>query len=658
LGNSIIEIGNSAFNYCKKINNIVLPEKLQAIGSSAFEKCEALTDITLPESLLRIEDEAFSECDLLESIEIPQNVEYIGYGAFSKRSAFVFLNNSSSLQEVTIRSYNCVIEEKGSAIWDTAAFAKNTVIKACSGSTAESFATTNKNTFVSIGHVLDDVEIVKEPTCTGMGKQRIRCSVCGQVDSVNMIPATGHNFDSGAITEAPTCTTDGIKTFTCKNDPSHVYTTIISATGHSFSDDQKYCLNGCGTINPDYIDPAHTHAWGSGNVISEASCSSSGLKEYTCSICNETYTETLPRLEHSYELTEVKEATCSTAGSLTYVCSACGDTYSTTIPATREHQYEPFTVRENSCTMTGIVTHTCSVCGDSYTESVPMKAHDYVSSIEKEATCKATGMISYTCSVCGDSYTQSIPMKEHSYDMTVGRAATCKVTGINNYVCSVCGDSYSETVPKIQHKYKTVTTKATLNKDGVISDKCESCGDVKSSVIIYYPKTVSISASSVVYNKKAITPTVTVKDSSGQTVSAENYSVVYSSGRKAIGIYDVVIKFSGNYSGEVTKTFSIVPKKTKIKYGGRLKDGSLAIKWKKTKPISGYEVQVSTNKKFKKSKTYTAKAKSKSARISKGIKSNKKYFIRIRTFKTVKYNGKKIKIYGSWSKTKAIKPRG
>lgn len=80
---------------------------------------------------------------------------------------------------------------------------------------------------------------------------------------------------------------------------------------------------------------------------------------------------------------------------------------------------------------------------------------------------------------------------------------------------------------------------------------------------------------------------------------------------------------------------------------------SLTINFKKqSKNTSGYQISYSVKKTFADDKKKTvASFKSSSATISE-LKSNKKYYIRIRTYKTVKVNGKNVKIYGAWSKTK------
>lgn len=79
---------------------------------------------------------------------------------------------------------------------------------------------------------------------------------------------------------------------------------------------------------------------------------------------------------------------------------------------------------------------------------------------------------------------------------------------------------------------------------------------------------------------------------------------------------------------------------------------ALTVKWKKDSRATGYEVQYAADKKFKKNMntvTVTKKATS-SKKISK-LKSGKAYYVRVRSFKVTKVNGKNVTVYGAWSKT-------
>lgn len=100
-------------------------------------------------------------------------------------------------------------------------------------------------------------------------------------------------------------------------------------------------------------------------------------------------------------------------------------------------------------------------------------------------------------------------------------------------------------------------------------------------------------------------------------------------------------------------TETVKPKKTSIK---KLSKGKkkFTVTWAKVSGVKGYQIQYSSDKKFKKNnKSVTVTKQKKTKATVKKLKSKKKYYVRVRTYKTV--NGKKI--YSSWSKVKSVKTK-
>ena len=195
----------------------------------------------------------------------------------------------------------------------------------------------------------------------------------------------------------------------------------------------------------------------------------------------------------------------------------------------------------------------------------------------------------------------------------------------------------------------TATVKATTKKNGSITKTCVICGK-SSKTTIYYPKTIKLAKTSCTYTGKAIQPKVTVTGSNSKTISASNYTVKYS-GNKNVGTAKVTITFKGNYSGSVTKSFKINPKGTKLSKLTKNKKGFTA-KWNRQSiQTTGYQLQYSTDKNFKKNiKTVTVSKSSATSKKITGLKAKKKYFVRIRTYKTVN----KTRYYSGWSDIKSI----
>ena len=81
---------------------------------------------------------------------------------------------------------------------------------------------------------------------------------------------------------------------------------------------------------------------------------------------------------------------------------------------------------------------------------------------------------------------------------------------------------------------------------------------------------------------------------------------------------------------------------------------AVSVQWKKVGGVKGYQVQVATDKKFKKNKKIVTVKKQKTTKTTvKKLKAKKKYYVRIRTYKIA--NGKKV--YSAWSKVKSVKTK-
>ena len=209
------------------------------------------------------------------------------------------------------------------------------------------------------------------------------------------------------------------------------------------------------------------------------------------------------------------------------------------------------------------------------------------------------------------------------------------------------------------HWWESTVTKATLSKNGLVNYKCSLCGETKSAVISY-PKTISLSKTSYTYNGKVQKPSVTVKDVNGKVIAPSNYNVTYASGLKNVGSYTVTVTFKGNYSGTKKLTYKINPKATALSKVTAPKSKQLKVTWKKqATQTTGYEIQYSTSSAFTKktTKTVTIKKNKTTSTTIKKLKGKKKYYVRVRTYKTVKLNGKTYTYYGKWSATKNVKTK-
>ncbi len=83
---------------------------------------------------------------------------------------------------------------------------------------------------------------------------------------------------------------------------------------------------------------------------------------------------------------------------------------------------------------------------------------------------------------------------------------------------------------------------------------------------------------------------------------------------------------------------------------------AISVQWKKKYNVDGYQIQYATNSKFKGVKSKTISKSKKSVNLKK-LKSNKKYYVRIRAYKKVKIKGKSLKLYTGWSKVNTVKTK-
>ena len=336
--------------------------------------------------------------------------------------------------------------------------------------------------------------------------------------------------------------------------------------------------------------------------------------------------------EHTHNLTLVaaKAATCTTAGnSAYYTCDGCDkwfadatgsveitDKTSVKIPALGHTAGTEWKSDDTNH------WHECSRCHDKKDEA----AHDYGSD--------------NVCDTCG--YYKTVP-HTHNLTLVAAKAATCTEGGKEAYYkCEGCGKFYEDVLGT-----KEITDLASWGNIAKIAHTTKQTVTKASSI--------KLKATSLTYNGKVRTPKVIVKDRTGKTlVKNTDYTVSYAKGRKYVGKYAVKITFKGKYSGTKTLYFTIKPKATSI---SSLKAGSkkFTVKWKKqATQTTGYQVQYSASSKFSKAKTVTVgKNTTVSKKISK-LSGKKKYYVRVRTYKTVKINGKSIRIYSGWSKAKAV----
>ena len=139
-----------------------------------------------------------------------------------------------------------------------------------------------------------------------------------------------------------------------------------------------------------------------------------------------------------------------------------------------------------------------------------------------------------------------------------------KLTAGNTYYVLINCYVYDEpvwvktTVKKHTHSYNNILIKADFEHNGSNNLECKTCG-AKIVNKIPYIKYLSISNTTYYYTGKTITPKITVKDSSGNTLKQnEDYTISGTTSAKKAGKYSLTVKLKGNYTGSKKLSYKII----------------------------------------------------------------------------------------------------
>ena len=237
----------------------------------------------------------------------------------------------------------------------------------------------------------------------------------------------------------------------------------------------------------------HEHVWGEGAITTKPTCTTPGVKTYTCSVCNKTKTEEIPATGHQHtEVRNVKEATCKEEGYTgdTY-CTDCETKLSDGEPtAKKAHDWDKGKVTtEATCKNTGVKTYTCNNCGETKTEGIPVTDHIWDNGkVTTKPSCITPGVKTYTCTVCQETKTEEIPATGHQHtEVRNVKETTCTKEGYTgDTYCTDCGEKLSDgkILPKKDHDYEIKDHKdATCTEDGYTTSFCKNCGDEKKETI-------------------------------------------------------------------------------------------------------------------------------------------------------------------------------
>ena len=502
LPDSLRSIGPAAFMWCDKLLSIAIPDGVTCIQDNTFSRCLELKSVTLPDGITEIGDGAFYRCEQLVDINIPKNLVSIGDKAFhgSRLDRVIIPSSVTSIGWHALGYWNRDYDEP---LPEDDRF--KLTICGQKGTEAERYANDNGFTFVVYGICGDDAIFTYEADgllvisgegsmtnwnstdkapwysnkssvlsveisdgITNIGNFAFRdCSELVSVSIADSVTSIGRRaFENcKALTEVVIpegMTSIGANAFTsCVKLESITVPESVTSIGAD-------ALAGCDSLtiygvaksyaetyakNNDIRFSAHpigeTHTFGDWTTVTEVTCTADGERIRSCTVCEETETETIPATGHSYEAT-VTEPTCTEGGYTTHTCTVCDDEYTDNEIKATGHSYK-VVVFDATCVSDGVKTRICINCDVTENEIIPAMGHSYEATVT-EPTCTEGGYTTHTCGNCGDTYTDSeTEALGHGFgEWVVDVEPTVDAEGSRSRKCSRCEEVETESIPKLE----------------------------------------------------------------------------------------------------------------------------------------------------------------------------------------------------------------
>ncbi len=549
----ITKIGEKAFYNCWSLKEADLSRSsFTVLPASAFKGDTALLSVKMPESLNEIGNEAFYGCSAMKKLDLNNTrLTTIGNSALSDMTSLIYINLPDTVNSVGAKAFdlNLRLDSSDTALMPTVVsenvtpasvnytdnnvspwkrrqviFRDNAVAvhfdgNGSNGKTANTPVFASAGTKISIpackytkkGYLFTGWNTEKDGSGTTY-KAGARTSDALSVLYAQWKKATAKitlSFPGGTYTNASGSTWKDSFTFTASftSNTSVAYLPFaqnMTKKGYSFAGwyaTEDYTTKRIESLTINTAtdgmtlyakwkeDTTHEHVWGDGVVTMEPTCTTPGVKTYTCSVCQKTKTEEIPATGHQHtEVRNVKEATCKEEGYTgdTY-CKDCGEKLSSGEPtAKKAHDWDEGKVTtEATCKNTGVKTYTCNNCSETKTEVIPMTDHIWDNGkVTTKPSCITPGVKTYTCTVCQKTKIEEIPATGHQHtEVRNVKEATCTKEGYTgDTYCTDCGEKLSDgkILPKKDHDYEVKEHKdATCTKAGYTLFICKNCGDEK-----------------------------------------------------------------------------------------------------------------------------------------------------------------------------------
>ena len=463
-GVTVTCIGNDAFDNCRSLTSVTIPDSVMSIGDSAFRYCTSLTSVTIPDSVTSIGDTAFQYCTSLASVTIPDSVTSIGGRAFDGCASLTSVTIPDSVTSIGDWAFDGCTSLTSVTIPDSVTSIGDWAFDGCTSLTS----VTIPDSVTSIGDwafayckSLTSVTIPDSVTSIG-GYAFAVCKSLTSVTIPDSVTSTGEctfsdcvSLTSVAIPDSVTCIDNGAF-YGCRSLTSVTIPDGVTSIGRSaFS----WCTSLTSVTIPDSVTSIGSGAFSNCAALTGIWVTE-GNSHYSSDASGVLFSKdktTLVQCPGTLAACTIPDSVTSIVG---YAFDGCTSLTSVTIPdsvtsigdwafsgcksltnvyftgteeawngitiddgndalknanihynyVSHTHSYKAV-VTAPTCTEKGYTTHTCS-CGDSYVDTYTAAlGHDWDSgTVTKEPTATETGVRTYTCTRCHETKTESIPV--------------------------------------------------------------------------------------------------------------------------------------------------------------------------------------------------------------------------------------------------------